>query len=211
MQKTDSQNPEWMKKNVTLAVILIPLGILAVYWIVQLIGSLPVYHGNVIDPPVAAADFTLQTDQGNISLSDFRGKTVLLFFGYTACPDVCPVTLSKVARALEGLGDAAEDIQTIFISVDPERDSPQQLGTYARIFNPGFIGGTNSPDEIARIAELYGIHYSKHDTNSAGGYLVDHTSSIWVIDRHGNKRLLWSNDIEPSDMASDLTRIVKEP
>lgn len=170
----------------------------------------PAYKGTLLDQPSPVADFILQSDQGDINLSQFRGKVVLLFFGYTFCPDVCPTSLAKISRAFQLLGEDSSKIQTIFISVDPERDTPGKLGQYARAFNPAFIGATSTPENIAIISKQFGVFYEKHDVNSAADYLVSHTSVVLVIDQNGNLRLVWPYEFEIQSMVSDLKLLIAE-
>ena len=169
----------------------------------------PTLHGVVIDPPYAADDFTLQSDAGDIHLSDFRGKVVLLYFGYTFCPDICPATLVQLSQALEKVGDDASKVQVVFISVDPDRDTPEILGKYARGFDPGFIGATSTPENIDAIAYQFGIYYEKVPAASGEGYTVDHTATVWVIDSSGNIRMEWAFGTPIDDIASDLKYIIK--
>jgi protein SCO1/2 len=166
-------------------------------------------HGSSIEPPQPVADFTLQSADGPVSLSDFRGKFVLLYFGYTYCPDVCPATLSTLDKALARAGDVADKFQVVFISVDPNRDNPKRLAEYARFFNPAFIGITGSREEIDRVTQTFGIYYRLNDDKSKEDYTVDHTSRIIVIDPEGNMRLLWSHEVSDIDIAADLKTLTK--
>jgi protein SCO1/2 len=169
----------------------------------------PIYHGTFFDPAQPAADFTLQSDRGPLSLRDFRGKYVMIYFGYTFCPDVCPTTLSTVKQALEKAGKAGEKFQFIFISVDPRRDTPQRLGEYARYFNPSFIGVTGSEAEIAKTAADFFIHYYLNDSESSENYTVDHTSVVQVVDPEGNLVLIWPHDAIAKDMAADIKSLAR--
>jgi len=168
------------------------------------------FEGTVLNPPVPAPDFVLTSDHGDVHLSDFRGKIALLYFGYTYCPDVCPLTLGKLTQTMRGLGPAAQNIQVIFISVDPARDTPQKLGQYARVFDPNFIGVTGSPQAIASVAHDYGIFYQKTNIQSPTNYLITHTSVVVVIDRQGRWRLLWPEDLQPPAMVHDLQLLERQ-
>jgi len=169
-----------------------------------------VFHGMVIQSPEPAFNFTLTAQSGRrIQLSDFRGKVVLLYFGYTSCPDVCPTTLAKVARALELLGPKAERVQPIMISVDPERDTVEQLALYMPHFGPTFLGLTGTPEEIAAVATAFGIYYQKRESDSAAGYLVDHTATVTVIDPKGYVRLVFPFETTAQEMAEDLAYMLR--
>lgn len=170
----------------------------------------PVYYGVYFDPPTSVPDFTLLSDHGEISLSDFRGQYVMLYFGYTFCPDVCPATLSTLKNAFEKAGSAGEQFQVIFISVDPRRDTPERLGEYSRYFNPSFIGATGSLDDIIRITDEYGIHFHYNDAESQEYYTVDHTSVVLLIDRAGNEQMLWPHEATAKDIASDMKNLVRQ-
>lgn len=131
-------------------------------------------------------DFTLQGKDGPVALKDFRGKVVLVYFGYTFCPDVCPTSLSLMAQALSSLKPAErERVQGIFISVDPERDTLDRLKEYAPFFHPAITGITGTPEQIAAVARQYGASYMKQKANTEGQYTVDHSSITYVIDPDG--------------------------
>lgn len=168
------------------------------------------FHGTVIQSPEAAPDFTLTAAGGrSVSLHDFQGKVVLLYFGYTFCPDVCPATLGNLAQALRMLGKQAEQVQVIMISVDPERDTPEKLAEYVAHFHPSFIGVTASPEEIAQVAALYGIFYQKHAGSTAEGYLIDHTASVMLIDRQGRLKVVFPFGVSAEEFAEDLKAILR--
>jgi protein SCO1/2 len=168
------------------------------------------FHGTILQSGNEAADFTLMSSNGQrVSLSDLRGKLVVLYFGYTFCPDVCPATLVEIAGAMDILGKDARQVQTIMVSVDPERDTLPQLAEYVAHFNSSFLGVTGTPEEIAEIATLYGIYYEKHEGTAASGYLIDHTATIMVIDEEGYLKLLLPFGTTAADMAEDLAYLLK--
>ena len=169
-----------------------------------------VFHGIVSQSPPHAADFTLTAHTGKPArLSDFQGKLVLLYFGYTYCPGICPTTLAEVVQALRTLGpQEAEKIQVLMISVDPERDTPHRLAAYLTHFHPSFLGLTGTPDEIATTAVSYGIYYKKYEGPTADSYLVDHTSMVIVVDEKGIVRLLFPFGTSAQAMADDLTALL---
>lgn len=168
------------------------------------------FHGMVLQSPELAHDFTLNAANGKtVSLEDYRGKLVVLYFGYTFCPDVCPATLSTMKEAMKLMGRKADDVQFIMISVDPERDTPEKIAEYVAYFHPSFIGVTGEPDELAEIAALYGIYYQKHEGTAATGYLVDHTATMVVIDREGYIKLILPFGITGEEVASDLKQLLR--
>lgn len=131
-------------------------------------------------------DFTLRGKSGPVALSDYRGKVVLVYFGYTFCPDVCPTSLSLMAQALSSLTAAErEHVRGIFISIDPERDTLDRLQEYAPFFHPGIVGISGTPEQVAAVARQYGASYMKQKPAAGGLYAVDHSSITYVIDTQG--------------------------
>jgi protein SCO1/2 len=185
------------------------LGLLVGWVLINLIGTPYTYHGTLIQSPDRDRNFTLTGAGGEgISLYDFRGKAVLLYFGYTFCPDVCPATMVELAQANQLLGDDAGQVQVIMISIDPDRDTPEKLAEYVTHFDPSFLGITGSEDEVAAVATQYGIFYEKHEGTVATGYLIDHTASVVVIDPDGYLRLVYPFGTPAEDIAEDLKHLV---
>lgn len=168
------------------------------------------FHGTVIQSPEPSHDFTLTSANGDVSLSDFRGKVVLIYFGYTFCPDVCPGTLGNVAQALRDMGTKAEDVQLIMVSLDPERDTPEKLAEYMGHFHPSFIGITGAKEELDEVASLYGIYYQKNEGSNATGYLIDHTATLLVLDREGYLKLVFPYGVTAQDIADDLKYMLRQ-
>jgi protein SCO1/2 len=130
-------------------------------------------------------DFTLIDHHGEtFQLSQLRGKLVLLFFGYTFCPDICPSELSNLAAVLDGLGDQTEAVQGLFVSLDPQRDSPQVLRDYTGYFNPNLVGLTGEGESVDRVARQYRVKYQRHERPD-GRYSLDHSANLYIIDRQG--------------------------
>lgn len=145
-------------------------------------------------------DFTLFEGDEPVSLSDFHGKLVVMYFGFASCPDVCPTTLTIIASALKQLTpEELAKVQPIFISIDPERDQGEQLQAYATYFHPSFIGITGTPDEVQQVINQYGGFFIKVDSDSALEYLVEHTSKTYIISQDGQYV-----SILPHDMTRDL-------
>jgi protein SCO1/2 len=137
--------------------------------------------------PRVGGDFTLTSATGPVSLSDFKGQVVVLYIGYASCPDVCPTALAVLTQALGQLDQSQrEQVQGIFISVDPERDTPEKLAKYTAFFSPRLIGVTGSKEAIDRVVKQYGAFYRRVEMgDSALGYAVDHSSRLYLIDRAG--------------------------
>lgn len=143
------------------------------------------------------------------SLEDFRGKLVVLFFGYTHCPDVCPTTLSDMAQAMRLLAPAdAARVQVLFVTVDPERDTPDVLKPYVTYFHPSFLGLHGTAEEVGRAAREFKITYRRYTEPGASDYLVDHTAGSYVLDGKGRLRLFLPYAHPPADIAHDLKALM---
>jgi len=148
----------------------------------------PALRAGVFEPPRPAPEFSLRgSDGADLTLARYRGKVVLMSFGFTHCAAVCPVTLATLAEAKKGLGNAADAVQVIFVTVDPERDDAARMKTYMAAFDASFVGATGTPDALAAMRRGYGVTARKQ-TTSDGGYVMDHSSSIYLIDRTGKLR-----------------------
>ena len=145
-----------------------------------------------------------------VTLDTFRGKLVVLFFGYTHCPDVCPTTLSDMAQAFKLMGpEAAGNVQVLFVSVDPERDTPEILKAYVPYFHPSFLGLCGTPEEVAKAAKEFKVMYRKHVEPGALDYLVDHSAGSYVLDTQGRLRLYLPFAHPPQDIAHDLAALLR--
>lgn len=153
-----------------------------------------------------AEDFTLTTTEGQpFRLSDERGKIVLMFFGFTSCPDVCPTTLAEAKRILEGLGGDVENVRFVFVTVDPERDTQQRLGQYITAFHPDIIGLRGTLEELQAVFDAYGIHVAKVPLeDSALGYTMEHTARIFLVDQKGRLRLSYAFGTPDEDILLDV-------
>lgn len=166
---------------------------------------------NLAQPP-KGGDFTLRSAEGSVSLTDFRGKVVLVYFGYTWCPDICPLNLSYLTLALDSLGpEERERVQVLFVSVDPERDTPERLREYTAYFAPDILGLTGTPQQLASTAALYGAAYRRgEEGSSAMGYSVDHSAFTYLLDTTGNLKQTLDHATPPERIAaairSQLTR-----
>jgi cytochrome oxidase Cu insertion factor (SCO1/SenC/PrrC family) len=150
--------------------------------------------------------FTLTDQAGKLrSDSEFRGKLMIVYFGYTYCPDVCPTDLMAITQALEALGPAASDVQPVFITVDPERDT-KVLADYVAAFHHSFVGLTGSPDEIRKVANSYKAFYAKVPGERGGGYTIDHAGVIYLMGRNGE----YLGFMPPQTNPDRLTEILRK-
>jgi protein SCO1/2 len=170
----------------------------------------PQIHGSIIEPPKPMPDFTLHSARGPVSLSDFRGKLVVLYFGFTSCPDVCPTTLASLRQALNDLGQPADQVQVVFVSVDWKRDTPENLASYLSAFHPDFLGLTGSEAQVAAVAKDFGIYYKLNEPDAKGYYSVDHTATVQILDRQGNLVMTWPYGQSPADLLDDLKVLVRK-
>ncbi len=169
------------------------------------------YHGSVIEPPARAADFTLTAHDGkSFRLSEQTGKSVVLFFGYTSCPDVCPTTLYNFKKIRAQLTHQADQTRFVFITVDPERDTRERLGAYVTNFDPSFVGLTGTMNELEVVWKNYGVYRAKREGGTALGYLVDHSSRIYLVDPRGNLRVTYTDDTLADDIARDIRHLLDE-
>jgi protein SCO1/2 len=160
------------------------------------------FHGILLQGQEPVADFSLTASTGEtLRLSHFRGEYVLLFFGYTACPDVCPMTLVELAKARSHLAARQAGAQVIFVSVDPVRDTPPRLAGYLAAFDPTFLGMTGTREEISAITTRFGVFF---DAASGQENVVEHTAATILLDPGGRVRLLFSPGTAGEDIASDL-------
>lgn len=154
-------------------------------------------------------DFALTDHNGKPrTLADFRGKAVVIFFGYTQCPDVCPTTMTGMAEAMKLLGVDAAKVQVLFVTVDPERDTPQLLAQYVPVFNPGFLGLYADAQTIARTAQDFRVFYKKQSGSTPTTYTVDHSAGSYVYDPQGRLRLYIKHGEKPEVIAKDLKLLI---
>lgn len=163
-----------------------------------------------VDPQAArfAADFELTDHNGMMQADeDFRGRWMLVFFGFTNCPDVCPMGLATIAQVMDDLGSKSEAVQPLFITIDPERDTPGVLATYVPQFGSGILGLSGTPDQIERTAKTFKIYYQKiEEAASPDGYTMGHTSAFLLFDPQGDFVRLYEYNQEPAVILSDLQK-----
>ena len=172
------------------------------------------FKGTVLNPPLPAIDFTMTSSrtQQLISLSDYRDKLVFIYFGYASCPDVCPTSLSHYTETYHLLSEEEQAaVQLLWVTVDPERDTPEVMEDYISHFEPEFMLGLIPPNPavLAEVAGAFAIYYEKVDSGSETGYLMDHTASMVLVDTAGNWSLVYPFDTPPEDVAADIQYLVK--
>ncbi|MFG6667979.1 SCO family protein [Halomonas sp. HNIBRBA4712] len=162
-----------------------------------------------IMPPLA---FSLTNDDGEpAQAEDYRGKTTLVYFGYTQCPDVCPLTLARFASIFNELSEAErDDVQMLLISVDPNRDTPEVLKRYTDAFGPEFTGLTGDREEIDALTNRYRIAYSFEEPNERGDYIVNHSSAVFAFNEEGEPRFLVRDPHSDQDVLADLRSVIDE-
>lgn len=170
------------------------------------------FRGATLEPPDQAVDFTLTDQNGQpFSLAEQRGNVVLLFFGYTNCPDICPATLSDMQLVLNRLGDKASNVRVVFITVDPERDTVEKLQRFTARFDERIVGLTGDSPQLVAVYQAYGAGATRRELpNSALKYAMDHTATTTVIDKTGQRRLLFGFGSPVEDMTSDIQALLNE-
>jgi len=161
--------------------------------------------------PVASEIDLTRSDGSRFRLSELRGEVVLVFFGYTSCPDVCPTTMAELRQALSKLNaQDVERVKVVFVTVDPDRDSPERVQEYVDQFNPAFIGLSGSKTDLEKVWAEYGVYREIADEQSAAGYIVNHTARVSLVDQQGNLRISFSFDTPMEDIVHDLKLMLKK-
>ncbi len=170
------------------------------------------FSGAVSDPPPVVQDFVLTNQHGDDFQMSTDSKDVsIIFFGYTLCPDVCPTTLSDMIKAKRALGADAARVSFIWITVDPERDTPQVLSQRIQVFDPEFVGLSGSRESLKEVWDDFGIVAERDDSQgSAAGYLISHTSNTFLVDRDMKNRVVFPFGTASDDIAADIAAILRE-
>jgi protein SCO1/2 len=168
------------------------------------------FHGSLLDPAQPAYQFSLVDTQGKeFRLEGQRGKVVLIFFGYTSCTDACPATLADLKEVKTRLGKDAGSVEVIFVTVDPEWDTPARLGEYLAAFDPHFIGLRGPLDQLQPVWKEYGVLAERNQAIGQGVANVTHSTTLYLIDPQGNLRLTYSSGFEVSNVVEDIRHILK--
>lgn len=153
--------------------------------------------------------FELADPDGRLrTLADFRGQAVILSFGYTACPDICPTTLSRLATAMQALGPDAERVQVLFVTLDPGRDTPERLKAYVPWFHPSFLGLRGDAGQTQRVTEEFRVFSSRREVAGELGYVLDHSTGVYVFDPAGRLRLYVRDEAGVDDLVADLRKLL---
>lgn len=169
------------------------------------------FHATEVKNPQFARDFHLKDPENRErSLADWRGQVVLIFFGYTQCPDVCPTALSRAARVMELLGPDAARVQVLFVTVDPERDTPELLREYVPAFHPSFLGLRTSPEETPALAKEFRVFYKVNPGSTPSTYTIDHSVTTYAYDPEGLLRLAIGHDAPPESMVEDIRALLQK-
>ena len=169
----------------------------------------PTLKAGVFEPPRSAPEISLEASTGGtLSLADYRGKVILLGFGFTSCPEVCPTTLAVLAQARKRLGAQADQVQVVYVTVDPERDSADRMRAYLKGFDPTFVGGTGTPAQLEAVRKDYGVMAERKKIGDS--YTVGHSSSVYLIDRKGLLRAMMPYGRLPDDYVHDLRALLSE-
>lgn len=197
-------------RNILLFGLAIIAGLAAVL-ATQELGQSYTFKGSIIEPPLPAQDFTLY-DQHNqpFRLSDQRGEVVLIFFGYTHCPDVCPLTLADFKQIKAELAADADRVNFLFITVDPARDTPERLAEHMANFDPAIRALIGDREELEAVWKSFGVYAARAESGSAAGYLVDHTARVYAIDANGDMRMTYAFGTEREAIVQDVAHLLAE-
>ena len=164
-----------------------------------------IFSGTIIQSTQKAPRLELNAAGGEtVRMTDYEGQVVVVYFGYTFCPDICPATLSKLADAVEMLDDRADEVQVMMVSIDPLRDTPEMLAEYVTYFHPDFIGVTGDRQTVNRVATLYGVYYEANDGTVETGYTIDHTTTVMLVDKEGFLKLVLPFEGTAEQIAADI-------
>lgn len=213
MKRVDARKPRWLR-----IITLLVVGVVALTGcgtVASRSGSQPPSSNEprtVINPPKQLSDFEMPSNTGEpVALSDFRGKPVLLFFGYTQCPDFCPATLGDFKQVKQQLGDQGDDVAYVFVSVDGERDTPEVIDRYVRNFDPSFVGLQGTSETLQPIAKEFGLYAEKNtETETAAGYLINHTVATYLIDQQGQLRTVYPSEATAETFTPDVKALLNE-
>ncbi len=167
------------------------------------------FAGEKLPVPMPAPDRALLSADGPVSLQDFQGKYTFVYFGYRFCPDVCPVTMGRLKQVRADLGENADQMAVIMITVDPERDTPEKMAEFMNYFDSTFVGLSGDKEAIDAVGKPFGLYYNRHEGTEASGYLVDHTSRFFLLDRNGNVILSYAHETPTAALLKDVQYLIE--
>ena len=168
------------------------------------------WHGHDITGVMPDLEFELVNQNGEpVTAEKYRGKVTMMFFGYTSCPHVCPVALRKLAAATRGLGDQADQVEILFVAVDPKRDK-KVLDEYVADFNPNLVGLTGTQKQLKEVAKRYRVAFSYEEPQEDGFYIVNHSGAVFVFDPQGKTRLLIDEETKTANITEDLRHLIEQ-
>jgi protein SCO1/2 len=177
--------------------------------LLQSCGKPPEWHYTDISGSMPDLDFSLQSPGGLLDAADLHGKPVLVFFGFTNCPHVCPMTLTAIAAVRKDLGALANEVQVLLVTVDPKRDTPEVLQAFAASFGPWLTGLTGSEEDLAALRQAYGVYAAMESSEAMGNYNVMHTTALFAFDARGHARLLITDVTDTKAIAADMRRLIR--
>ena len=201
-----------MKRTLLVGILILPLVMWGAYFAFrQPVRAEDGLRSGTFDPPREAPAFVLDGSNGKkLSLHDHLGKVVIVEFGYTNCTEVCPVWLNHLSEVFKKLGSSARDVQLIYVTIDPKRDTPERLREHLAMFNPSFLGATGSPDELVAVQKAYGVVADQVTSpNPALEYAFNHSTSLYLVDRQGKLRGLVPFGTEADDIGHDLEFLLR--
>ncbi|TCT03127.1 SCO family protein [Paralcaligenes ureilyticus] len=167
------------------------------------------FQGSDISGTHLGRDMAMVDSSGTLrTLADYKGKVVVVFFGFTHCPDVCPTSMAELAQTMSLLKGDAKKVQVVMITVDPERDTGAIMDTYVKAFNPSFVGLTGSPDQLHKTAQSFKAYYAKASGGTADSYSMNHSSSFYILDQTGEARVLLNGNAPAKVIADDIRQLL---
>lgn len=167
------------------------------------------FHGTELPNAQPIPEVTLESNQGEMSLYDFKGQYTFVYFGYTFCPDVCPITLSNLKQVKAELGDQGREMAVVMITVDPERDTPEKLAEYVAHFDDDFVGLSGDIEKIDALGKPFGLYYEHQEGTAASGYLVNHTARTFLLNKDSEVIMTFAHQTPANEIYEDLAHLLK--
>ncbi len=167
------------------------------------------FAGTLLPEPQPAPDIVLESANGPVSLHDFEGQYTFVYFGYRFCPDVCPITMGKLKQVRLELGERGDEMAVVMITVDPQRDTPEALAEYMSYFDDSFVGLSGDQEAIDAVGKPFGLYYNQHEGSEASGYLIDHTSRFFLLDREANVIASYAHETSRDALLADVLYLIE--